>query len=77
MKEFFYLMTHSAHFIYGYMALGIEKRTTEMVGGNSLPPHGLLIPIGSKASFIYIPQTGLYIPRLLLHQSWNTGWNEK
>ena len=42
-----------------------------------LPPHGLLFLI-SKGSFIYIiPQTGLHIPRSLLHQSWSTGWNEK
>ena len=46
--------------------------------GNPLPPHRLLFPISSKGSFIcIIPQTGWYIPRPLLHQSWNTGWNEK
>ena len=45
--------------------------------GNPLPPHGLLVPISSKGSFIcIIPQTGLHIPRPLLHQSWSTGWNE-
>ena len=46
--------------------------------GNPLPPHGLLFPINSKGSFICtIPQTGLQIPRPLLHQLWSTGWNEK
>ena len=45
--------------------------------GNPLPPHGVLFPINSKGSFIcIIPQTGLHIPRPLLHQSWSTGWNE-
>ena len=45
---------------------------------NPLPPHRLLFPISSKGSFIcIIPQTGSHIPRPLLHQSWNTGWNEK
>ena len=45
---------------------------------NPLPPHGLLFPISSKGYFICtIPQTGLHIPRRLLHQSWSTGWNEK
>ena len=39
--------------------------------GNLLPPHGLLFSINSKGSFICI------IPQPLLHQSWNTGWNEK
>ena len=29
-KEMFYLMTHSAHFIYGYMSSGIWKRTTQI-----------------------------------------------
>ena len=48
-----------------------------------MPPHGLLVPISSKGSFICtIPQTGWHIPRPLLHQSWSTGcdengWNEK
>ena len=37
--------------------------------GPPLPPHGLLFPISSKGSFIStIPQTGLYIPRHVLHQ---------
>ena len=46
--------------------------------GNPLPPHRLLLSINSKGSFICtIPQTGLHIPRPLLHQSWSTGWNEK
>ena len=46
--------------------------------GNLLPPHGLLLPINSKGSFICtIPQTGKHIPRPLLHQLWCTGWNEK
>ena len=45
--------------------------------GNLLPPHRLLFPINSKGSFICtIPQTGLHIPRPLLHQSWSTGWND-
>ena len=40
--------------------------------GNLLPPHGLLFSINSKGSFICtIRQTGLHIPRLLLHQSWS------
>ena len=39
--------------------------------GNLLLPHGLLFPINSNSSFICtIPQTGLHIPRRLLHQSW-------
>ena len=45
--------------------------------GNPLPPHWLLFPISIKGSFICtIPQTGLHIPRPLLHQSLNTGWKE-
>ena len=30
-KEMFYLMTHSTNFIYGYMALDIWLRTTQIV----------------------------------------------
>ena len=46
--------------------------------GNQLPPHELFFPISSKGSFICsIQQTGLHIPRPLLHQLWITAWNEK
>ena len=78
-KEMFYLTTHSTHFIYGYMASEhMVKDHSDSEKGNPLPPHGLVSPISSKVSFIcIIPQTGWHIPRLLLHQSWSTGWNEK
>ena len=74
-KKIFYLTTYLTHFlIYGYMV----KDHSDSERGNPLPPHGLLFPINSKGSFICtIPQTGLHIPRHLLHQSWSTGWNEK
>ena len=45
------------------------KYHTDSEKGNPLPPHELLFPI-NKGSFICtIPQTGLHIPRPLLHQS--------
>ena len=73
-----YLMTHSMHFIYGYMASDIWWRTIQIARGNLLPPDRLLFPISSKGSFIcIIPQAGWHIPQPLLHQLWNTGWNEK
>ena len=51
----FYLTTHSTYFIYGYM----DKSDSEIE--IPLPPHGLLFPISSKGSFIFIiPQTGYY-----------------
>ena len=54
------------------------KYHTDSERGNPLPPHGLLFSITSKGYFICtIPQTGLHIPRLLLHQSWSTGLTEK
>ena len=54
-KEMFYLTTHSAHFIKGYMV----KDRTYSERENLLPPHGLLFPISSKGSFIcIISQTG-------------------
>ena len=76
----FNLTTHSTHFIYGYMALDImvQDHSDSYRGNLLLPPHRLLFPISSNGSFIcIIPQTGLHIPRPLLHQSWGTGWNEK
>ena len=58
-KEIFYLMTHSTHFIYGYMASGsLVEDHSDSERGNPLPPHGLLFPTSSKGSFIcIIPQT--------------------
>ena len=53
------------------------KDTSDGERGNLLLSHELLLPINSKGSFIcMLPQTGLHIPRLLVHQSWSTGWNE-
>ena len=55
----FYLMTHSTHFIYGYMASDMVKDHSDSERGNPLPPHGLLFSIDSKGSFICtIPETG-------------------
>ena len=48
----FYLMTHSTHFIYGYMASDIVKDHSDSEKGNPLPPHRLLFLINSKGSFI-------------------------
>ena len=50
-----YLMTHSTHFIYGYMV----KDHSDSEKGNPLLPHRLLLSINSKGYFICtIPQTG-------------------
>ena len=46
-----YLMTHSTHFIYGYMASDMVKDHSDSERGNPLPPHGLLFSITSKGSF--------------------------
>ena len=53
-KEMFYLMTHSTHFIYGYMASDMVKDHSDSERGNPLPPHGLLFLAISKGSFICI-----------------------
>ena len=58
-REMFYLTTHSTHFMYGYMASDMVKDHSDSEKGNPLPPHGLLLSINSKGSFICtIPQTG-------------------
>ena len=49
-KEMFYLLTHSTHFIYGF----IVKDHSDSERGNPLLPHGVLFPISRKGSFIYI-----------------------
>ena len=77
-------MTHSTHFIYGYMASDIWRERNVLFNdtlntfylrlygvrrmvkdhsdsekGNPLLPHGLLLSISNKGSFICtIPQTG-------------------
>ena len=51
-KEMFYLMTHSTHFIYGYMASDMVKDHSDSEKGNPLLPHRLFFPICT------IPQTG-------------------
>ena len=59
-KEVVYLMMHSTHFIYSYMASDMVKDHSDIDRGNLLLPlHGLLFVISSKGSFIcIIPQTG-------------------
>ena len=52
-KQMLYLMMHSTHFIYGYMASDMVKDHSDSETGNPLLPHGLLFPISSKSSFIY------------------------
>ena len=47
-KEMFYLMTHSIHFIYGYMVSDIWQRTTQKARGKLPPPHGLLFAISRQ-----------------------------
>ena len=43
-KEMFYLMTHSTHSIYGYMASNMVKDHSDSERGNLLLLHGLLFP---------------------------------
>ena len=38
-KEMFYLMMHSTHFIYGYMASDMVKDRSDSKRGNLLLPH--------------------------------------
>ena len=60
------------------MASDMVKDHSDSERRNPLPSHGLLFPISNKGSFICtIPQRGDHMPRILLHQLWSTGWNEK
>ena len=49
-----YLMTHSTHFMYGYMMSDMVKDHSDSERENLLPLHGLLFLISSKGSFICI-----------------------
>ena len=60
-EEFFYLITHSTHFMYDYMGLDIGERQFREP----------LFPINKDYFIFTITQTGLYIPRFLLHQLWS------
>ena len=77
-RKMFYLTTHTTYFylrLYGVRHMVKDHSDSEK--GNPLPPHRLLLSINSKGSFICtIEQTGLHIPRPLLHQSW-CNWVER
>ena len=54
-KNFFYLTTHSRHFVYGYMVSDMLKDHSYSQRENWLPLlHGLFFFISSKGSFICI-----------------------
>ena len=53
-KDMLYLMMHSTHFIYVYMASNIVEDHSDSERGNSLRPHWLLFPISRKGSFTCI-----------------------
>ena len=75
-KEMFYVMTHSTHFIFGYMASDMVKDHTDSKRGNPLLPHGLLFPINSKDSFIcIIPHSLCYTScgALARMRNWSVG----
>ena len=58
----FYFTTHSTHF---YLRLcGVRhmiKYYSVSKRGNPLPPHGLLFPISSKGSFIFVGVLCLFL----------------
>ena len=69
-ERFFVLFNDALNTFYLrlYGVTHMVKDHSDSERGNSLPPHGILIPISSKGSFIcIIPQTGWHIPRPLLH----------
>ena len=59
-KEMFYLTTHLTHvYLRLYGDRHMVKDHSDSERGNLLPEHGLIFPISSKGSFIYIiPQRG-------------------
>ena len=73
-KEMFYLMTHSTHFIYGYMASDIchdmVKDQSDSERGNPLPPHRLLFPISSKEMFYLTTHSTHFIYGYMASDIW-------
>ena len=79
-EEMYYLTTHSTHFYLRLYGVGhMVKDHSDSKRENLLLPHGLLFPISSKGSFIWVASSHRqdHIPQPLLYQSWSTGWNEK
>ena len=76
-REMFYLMTHSTHFIYGYMVSDIWLRTILMVRKETRCHHiGYSFRLTARV-LLYAPSHRQdNIPQPLL-QSWSTGWKEK
>ena len=71
-KEMFYLTTHSTHFIYGYMASDIWLRTILIVRKETCRHIGYSFRVTACVLLNAPSQTGLHIPRPLLHHS--TQW---
>ena len=71
--------TLNTFYLWLYGVRHMVKYHTDSERENPVPSlHGLLFPINSNSYFICtIPQTGLHIPRPLLHQSWSTGFLDK
>ena len=58
-RKFLVNDAHNTLYLWLYGVGFMVKDHSDSERGNPLPPHGLLFPISSKGSFIYIiPQTG-------------------
>ena len=81
-RKCFYLTAYSAHNYYLHL-YDVERIVKYQLGserGNPLPPHGLFFPIwgGGGAPRDQRPASrDRLAARVLLHQSWSTGWNKK
>ena len=69
MKEMFYLMTHSTHFILRLYGVGhMVKDHSDSERGNPMLPHVLLFLINRKGSFIcHIPHTTAFVTPVVEH----------
>ena len=74
----FYLMMHSTHFIYGYMASDIWLKTILIVRKETRCRHiGYSYRLTARV-LLYAPSHRQdNIPQPVLHQSWSTGWRRR
>ena len=77
-KEMLYFLTHSTHFIYGYLVSDIWWKAIHIVREETRYHYfmGYSFWLAAK-DFLYAPSQRQHSIYHILHQLWSTGWNKK